>query len=377
MMRATQLAARLAAAFALLACEAPDPAPAVRAPVVATARVVAVDLEERIGASGELVARRQATLTAEVSGRVTAVRHIEGEPVQAGDVVLEIDRERRLLELDAAQARVAKALASLERQQRETERMRTLHESNVASVSRLEVAETDLKLAEASAAAERAQLGVAQRALADASVKAPFDGKLGRRHANVGQFVQVGTPLFEIVSLGPIEVVFHVSEIDSARASVGQKVDVTVAPYPDRIFEAVVISVSPTIDSDTRTLRVKALLPNGDGSLRPGLFAHTDLGVAVRRGVTFVPEEAVLQRAEGAVIFTLDEGSHVQRRIVTIGAFHEGSVEIVEGVAPGEIVVTRGQTGLVDGSLVRVSSGPVGARDAGLASTGVLASDAL
>jgi multidrug efflux pump subunit AcrA (membrane-fusion protein) len=85
----------------------------------------------------------------------------------------------------------------------------------------------------------------------------------------------------------------------------------------------------------------------------------------------------VLQRADGAVIFTLDRESHVQRRIVTTGAFHEGSVEIVEGVSPGDIVVTRGQTGLVDGSLVRISSGPVGGRDAGLASTGVLASDAL
>jgi membrane fusion protein (multidrug efflux system) len=376
-MRAVQVAASLASAFALLACGAPESTPEVKAPVVATARVVAVDLEERIGASGELVARRQATLTAEVTGRVTALRHIEGEAVRAGDVVLEIDRERRLLELDAAQAQVAKTLASLERQHRETQRMRTLHESNVASVSRLEAAETELKLAEANAAAERAQLGVAQRALADSSVKAPFDGKLGRRHASVGQFVQVGTPLFEVVSLGPIEVVFHVAEVDSGRASVGQEVNVTVAPYPDRTFEAVVISVSPTIDSHTRTLRVKALLPNADGILRPGLFAHADLGVAVRHGVTFVPEEAVLQRVDGAVIFTLDRESHVQRRIVTTGAFHEGSVEIVKGVSPGDIVVTRGQTGLVDGSLVRVSSGPHGARDAGLASTGVLASDAL
>ena len=376
-MRAASVVAQLALASGLLACDAPDPTPAVKAPVVATARVVAVDLEERIGASGELVARRQTTLAAEVSGRVTALRHMEGEAVRAGDVVLEIDLERRVLEIEAAQASVAKALASLERQQRETERMRTLHESNVASVSRLETAETELKLAEANAAAERAQLGVTQRVLADASVKAPFDGKLGRRHANVGQFVQVGTPLFEVVSLGPIEVVFHVAEIDSARALVGQKVDVTVAPYPDRTFEAVVISVSPTIDSDTRTLRVKALLPNGDGILRPGLFVHADLGVAVRQGVTFVPEEAVLQRSDGAVIFTLDRESHVQRRIVKTGAFHEGSVEIVEGAAAGEIVVTRGQTGLVDGSLVRVSSGPVGGSDAGLASTGELASDAL
>jgi membrane fusion protein (multidrug efflux system) len=236
-MRALNVAISLASGFVLLACGAPESAPEVKAPVVATARVVAVDLEERIGASGELVARRQTTLTAEVMGRVTALRHIEGEAVRAGDVVLEIDRERRLLELDVAQAQVAKTLASLERQRRETQRMRTLHESNVASVSRLEAAETELKLAEANAAAERAQLGVAQRALADSSVKAPFDGKLGRRYANVGQFVQVGAPLFEVVSLGPIEVVFHVTEVDSARASVGQEVAVTVAPYPDRIFE--------------------------------------------------------------------------------------------------------------------------------------------
>jgi membrane fusion protein (multidrug efflux system) len=332
-------------AFALLgACASGESESEVRAPPVATAPVVARDLEDCIDASGELVARLQTTLAAVVSGRVTRILREEGDAIALGEVVIEIDPERRRLEHEAAKARLAKADASLENERREVQRVRTLHDRDIASKAQLDTAETALKLAVAGAAAERAELGVSQRALDDANVAAPFAGLLARR--------------------------FHVSEIDSGRVRVGQKVELSVAPYPDRIFEASVAVVSPTIDSESRTLRVKAVLPNPDGLLRPGLFAHADLGVSVRRGVALVPEEAVLQRSDGSVLFAMREGNRVERRVVKTGRFHEGSVEILEGVAPGDVVVTRGHTGLVDGSTVRVVAGPASAPQAGLAHRG-------
>ena len=347
-------------AIALCACSQEQTRPLVQAPPVATAPVVALDLEERIEASGELVARLHTVIAAEVSGRVTELLRDEGDAVAQDDTLIEIDPERRVLELEAAKARTAQAEASLEKERRATQRVRTLHGQKIASKSRLDEADTELKLAEARAAAERAQLGVAQRAVRDASVAAPFGGLVARRFVNRGQFVQPGTALLEVVSLDPIDVTFHLPEIDSGRVSIGQKVRVSVAPYPERSFEATVDVVAPTIDRETRTLRVKATLTNPDGILRPGLFARADLGVATRRGVALVPEEAVLQRSDGSVIFALVEGNRVERRLVEIGAFHEGRVEIVAGAVPGEIVVTRGQAGLIDGAVVRVPEDPLG-----------------
>jgi membrane fusion protein (multidrug efflux system) len=193
---------------------------------------------------------------------------------------------------------------------------------------------------------------------------------------NVGEFVQPGAPLFDLVSLDPIDVVFHLSEIDSGRVALGQNVAVHVAPYPDREFQATVAVVSPTIDPGTRTLRVKATLPNPDGLLRPGLFARADLGVALRRGVVIVPPEAVLQRSTGPVIFVVGADERVARREVKLGAFHRDGVEVAEGVRAGELVVTRGHGGLVDGAAVRIaesdgapaSDHPVAPSPAGVAS---------
>jgi hypothetical protein len=99
-------------------------------------------------------------------------------------------------------------------------------------------------------------------------------------------------------------------------------------------------------------LRVKAQLANADRKLRPGLFARVDLGIAKRDGVAMIPEEVVLQRADGAVVFRALAENRVERRVIEVGAHHDGMVEVVRGLAPGDLVVLRGQAGLSDGELV-------------------------
>jgi membrane fusion protein (multidrug efflux system) len=352
----TRVILAVLAAAVGVACSQRDAAPVVEAPPVATAPVVAVDLEERIKASGELEARYHSFIAAEVSGQITHIVRDEGEPIAAHTPVLEIDPQRRELELAAARARSAQADARAVEARRHTERIRSLRERNAASQSKLDEAETALLVAESDAAAQGAQLGVAEQALDDATVCAPFDGVVGRRLVSEGDFVQVGTRLVELVSLDPIQVVFHLAEVDSGRVAVGQKVSVSVAPHPDEVFEASVDVVYPTIDPESRTLRVKATLANPDGRLRPGLFARADLGIRVRRGVPMVPEEAVLQRADGAVVFRVVAGERVKRRLVAIGEFRDGRVEIRSGLDAGDVVVTRGHSELVDGAVVRVTA---------------------
>jgi membrane fusion protein (multidrug efflux system) len=337
------------------------------APSVLAAPVVAVDVQERIEASGELLAPAHTTVAAEVSGRISEIRIPEGSAVEQGAVVLEIDPQRRQLEVDAARARVAQAQATLAREGRELERVRQLFEARVTSKAKLDEVQTALRLAQARAAADRADLGVAERALADASVQAPFAGLVARRLISIGQFVQPGTALFELVALDPIEVEFHLAEIDSSRVQLGQRIAVRVAPYPDEQFEATVTFVSPTIDPQSRTLRVKGAIPNPAGRLRPGLFARTDLGVALRRGVVMVPEEAVLLRSDGSVLFKLEEGNRVRRLVVQTGLEQRGLIEVRGGVRPGDRVIKRGHAGLIDGALVALRDEEGGPGESGVA----------
>jgi membrane fusion protein (multidrug efflux system) len=292
----------------IMACGAGDDGEELGAPPVVITNVELRDLEERIAATGELLAKEEAQIASEVSGRITEILVDEGEAVEAAQVLLEIDPERRNLELANARAGLAEAA--------------------------------------------RARVGVAERAVRDASVRAPFAGLIARRDVSRGEYVNVGQPLFELVALDPVEVEFYLAERDSSRVVVGQEVRVTVAPFPGETFHGVVTVISPTIDVRTRTLRVKAQIDNADGRLRPGLFARADLGIAVREAVLLVPEEAILLRSDGSVVFRRAEGNRVERVIVETGEHRGNRVEIARGLAPRDQVVTRGQAGLVDGALV-------------------------
>ena len=336
------------------ACSSEQERRVVSAPPMATAPVLSIDLEDQIDASGELLALQHAEIASEISGRITQIVLNEGSAAEEGATVVEIDPERRELELMTTRAGLVEAETALREQRRDTEWVRELHRRSVAAEADLDQAETQLQLVDSRLSAARARAGVAERALGDASVRAPFSGLVARRFVSVGEFVQPGTKLFELVSLDPIEVEFRLAEVDSSRVAVGQRVAVRVAPYPDEVFEARVTVISPTIDTRTRTLRVKAALDNMEGRLRPGLFARADLGVSRRSGVLMVPEEAILQRSDGSVVFRMAGEDRVQRQVVQTGAFRNGRVEVVSGLDARDQVVTRGHTSLVDGSTVMV-----------------------
>ncbi len=344
-------------ALALAAgCGGSGPTEEPKLPPVTVAPVTVRDVDDRIVGTGELITQNQAQIAAEVSGRVTEIVREEGSTVAAGDVVLEIDPERREMELTSARAGVAEAEAGVAEQRRELARVRELFAKEIASKSQLDQAKTALRTGESRLAAAQARAQLSDRAVRDASVSAPFAGQIGQRTVGRGDYVNVGQKLFELVAVDPIEVEFHVSERDSARVHPGQKVRVSVSPFPDEQFEASVSVIAPTIDPRTRTLRVRAQLPNSDGRLRPGLFARVDLGISYRKDVMLVPEEAILQRADGAVVFRVNGEGTAQRLVVETGAHLDGAVEVLQGLAPEDRVVTRGHTDISDGVRVAVRS---------------------
>jgi RND family efflux transporter MFP subunit len=239
MLRRSLRGAGVPSLLLLLACGGGgDDGQAVRLPPVTVEPVRVQSLEDRIEATGELLAPERAEIAAEVPGRVTEILVPEGTRVEAGTVVLEIDRERRELEVASAGAQLAEAKAGLQEMARDAERIRTLHGRNVASDSRLDQAETQWALAKSRREAAEAALGVAQRALRDASVAAPFAGFVARRMVSRGEFVNAGQPLFELVALDPIEVELHLPEVDAGRIALGQPLSLSVAPFPGEAFHA-------------------------------------------------------------------------------------------------------------------------------------------
>jgi membrane fusion protein (multidrug efflux system) len=346
------LAVTLAALLAALGCgeEAVQEQDLAR-PVVVVPVVVSA-LEERIEATGELDAKERAQVASEVDGVVTELAVDEGDRVEEGALLLAVDPEKRALAVANVRALLNDAQATLAEAEREAARVRKLHGSGIASDQALDKVETGLTRARSRLESVRAELGVAERALRDANVRAPFAGWIARRDVSRGEYVRPGQPLFELVALDPIEVEFSLAERDSARVAVGQQVAVRVSPYPEETFLGQVTVISPTLDPRTRTLRVKAQIANPDGRLRPGLFARADLGVARREGALLVPEEAVLQRADGEVVFTVTPDDKAHRVLVTTGMQKEGQVEIVTGLAAQDQVVVRGHSALVDGAPV-------------------------
>ena len=331
-------------------------------PAVSAARVEAVDLTQRIRASGDLNAKLHTTVAAEIEGRVTEIAAEEGSRVDRDAVVLELDPERRQLELAAARARLTQSRAQYGKERRQTERVRKLSTQEVASQQQLDEAEAALALAYAEMTAARAEVGVLERALQDASVAAPFAGRVARRHVELGEFVQKGDALFELVDLDSLELVFSLTELDTERVAVGDPVELEVAPFPDERFSGTVSFVSPTVEPATRTLRVKAEVPNREGRLRPGLFARVQLRGEGKPQALMVPEEALIQHTEGALLFRIGEDDRVQQVAVRTGATHQGRVEVRGAVSVGDRIVRRGHGGLADGALVSVVEGPRSAR---------------
>ncbi len=340
------------ALLAPIACsEAPVETIELAKPVVVRL-VESVSFEEGLEATGELIAKDHATIASEVPGRITELAVQEGQRVAEGDLLLAIDPEKRELELRNSKAMLTETRASLSESERELARIRTLHGQQIASEQALDKAVTALALARSRLEAAEAGVGVASRALQDAQVRAPFGGLVAERMVSRGEYVQVGQALLDVVALDPIEVEFSVAERDSARVKEGLQVQVHVAPYPDEAFTGSVSAISPTIDSRTRTLRVKARIPNTDGRLRPGLFARAGLGVARREGVLMVPEEAVLLRAEGEIVYVATKDNRVDRIQVKTGVRRDHQIEILSGLTVGQEVVVRGHAALSAGTLV-------------------------
>ena len=342
---ATLLAALASVAFAVLLAGCAEPDSDAREAVTTTPTAIPVVTQparvEPMGIEIEAVGTTQANesveVTSKASNTVTAIRFQEGEVVERGAVLVEMDATQ-------LRANLAEAQASLARSRSQYDRSRDLQSRQAMSMADLEQVEAALK-------ADEARVAAAQARLDDTIIRASFSGRTGFRHVSVGSFVSPGTVITTLDDTSIIKLDFTVPETYLFVLSRGLPVKAAAAGLPDRLFEGVVTNMDSRIDPVTRSVTVRAEIPNPDGLLRQGMF----MTVALQGEVTptlLVPEEALVPERGHAYVFVVNDNV-VERREVHTGKRRPGFVEIVDGIAEHERVVVDGTQNVRDGSVVQ------------------------
>jgi membrane fusion protein (multidrug efflux system) len=308
---------------------------------VVTATVKRVPLPLEIEAVGSAFATQSVDITSKTGNTVTAIHFAEGQFMHRGDVLIELDSTQVRAELAGAEAALAESQAQYERS-------RQLESSQVFSRSQLDTIEATLKT-------NQAAVGVARARLADTVIRAPFDGRTGFRSISVGSLVSPGTVVTTLDDTSVIKLDFTVPQTYLSVLQRGLVITARANGFPGRDFEGHIAVLGSRIDPVTRSITVRAELPNQDGLLRPGLFMTVSLR-AEAAPVLVVPEAALVPEQGEMFVFAVVDGQS-DRRKVTIGRRKPGIVEITSGLKEGERVITDGTLKVHDGA--RVTEAPV------------------
>ena len=356
---------------------------------IATTTVESRPIERFIRVTGSLHADEQAEVSAESGGRVIATPVERGTRVAEGAILIRVSPAEAAAQLQEAEANasqiearlglrdgaaftpktvpdVMNAQASLEFAEAEFARIRSLLDQKVVSQSEFDQRRTQVEAARqqyqmAQNAAEqsyrslqaaRARVALARKTVADTSVRAPFSGLVAERLVSEGDYVTRGTKIATIVRIDPLRVELTIPEQAVSLIKVGQRVKLTVDAYPNEVFDATIRFVSPALRADQRALTVEAITANPDGRLKPGLFATASIQQPESAAALLVPRSAVETISGTSRVYVLKDGV-AEERIVTTGDRVGETIEIVSGVAAGDVIAADPKGRLADGTPVR------------------------
>ncbi|MCB1877276.1 MAG: efflux RND transporter periplasmic adaptor subunit [Chromatiales bacterium] len=322
-MRPTYLLPLLLALFVSASWAAKDDKPV---PVIA-AQVQTERLADRVEALGTLKANESVTLTANVTETVSAIRFDDGQRVKKGQVLVEMTNAEEQALLAEARARLAEA-------QRQYDRVKALEAQRSVSQSLVDERKRDLDTG-------RANLVAIESRLADRLIKAPFAGLLGLRNISPGALVEPGDLITTLDDDTVMKLDFAVPSLFLPDLKPGLAIHAKARAYGERTFDGEIRSIDSRVDPVTRSILVRALIPNPDLSLKPGVLMQVELLRNPRDGLV-VPEEALLQQGRQHFVIRVGEGEVAEKRQVKIGMRRPGMVEIVSGLALGDRVVIEG-----------------------------------
>lgn len=303
-------------------------------------------------AVGDLAAVHQVNVTSDVNGRITNILFTSGSSVKAGTPLVQLFDGPEQGDLANYKAQSTMAELSLDRAKQLAARQFG----------------AQVTVDQAQSQYDQAQAGIAktQALISQKLVRAPFDGELGVRKVEVGQYLTAGTQIVSLTDLSNLFLNFTVTEKDSGTLKVGQTVRIKVDAFPDRAFEGKITTIEPQISTDTRNIRVQATIANPEKILKPGMFASTTVVLPDKPPVITVPETAVDYTLYGDSVFLIEEkkaedgktGLVATRTFVQTGNRIDGRAEILKGLKVGDRVVALGQLKLQSGAAVTISTNP-------------------
>jgi membrane fusion protein (multidrug efflux system) len=251
------------------------------------------------------------------------------------------------VETDRYRLQVEKANAALKRLQTDHQRKKELFDKELVSAEDFERVSAELQ-------AQKAAYELAVLDLEYTSIRAPISGYVSERLIRAGNLVKLHDPVYRVTSYDPLLAVLHVPERELSILRKGLLVSMALDAWPGKEFSGEIIRISPVVDPGTGTFRVTAVVRDGDSMLKPGLFGRVEVLYDLHENVPVIPRSAVITEDERNHVFVVDEAGSASRRNVRLGYEREGLVEVLTGVASGEVVVTAGKGSLSDGAQVEV-----------------------
>jgi len=304
----------------------------------------------RLSAIGTMAAVQGVTVSADLPGIVDRIAFDSGKPVNVGDVLVELDTRQEQAQLAAAEA--DRDLAKLN-----FDRLEGL-------VNLRAIARADYDRAAAEQKRTEANVGEIRATIARKSIRAPFSGILGIRQVNLGQYLSAGDPVVPLQSLDPIYVNFGVPQQDAGQARIGRAVRIKTGDVAAAVFGGKVTAINSVVDEATRNIQVQATVSNPRGRLRPGMFVEAEVLVGASRRIVALPASAISYAPYGDSVFVVAEMKNpkgevyrgVRQQFVKLGPAQGDQIAVLEGLKPGEEVVTSGVFKLRNGAAVLVNN---------------------
>lgn len=296
-------------------------------------------IAEEVSAVGTLLANESVMIRPESDGRIAAIHFSEGQLVRKGDKLVSLDSSE-------VEAQLAAADSELTLNRSRMQRAEELQAKNFISAQALDEARENLNKSVARQMEVKARLD-------KMTVRAPFEGMAGLRQVSPGAYVKAGQDIARLEGIGTLKADFRVPELFLRKIRVNQEAQVGVDAFPGETFRGAIYAIEPSVDEQTRTVLLRAKIPNPGARLKPGMFARVTLVLDIRDNALIVPEQALVPRGGERFVFRAVDGKAVLAK-VEIGLRRPGEVEILQGLKAGESIVVDGQLRLQDNAPITV-----------------------
>ncbi len=322
--------------------------------LVTVKKVKVMNANIYISSPGYFIPYTTANVSSRTAGQVVKIYAHDGNMVHAGEVLAVIDRTKAYYALKAQHGVVNKDKADLALALSTLKRDKMLYKQKLLTPLEYDTAVSNYKMALSALNSDKSVLGIDAKNYRDTLIKSLINGIVYKRNINLGDYVPINKVAYEIVSLKPLEMEFHISQSQISQIKKGQTVLAKVKGFPHKIFSGKIYFISPQLNAQTRMVRVKAIFKNDKSILRPQLFANVDIKVKKINNGLFVPEASLRTGLTGNFIF-IDKNNKAYIKKVKTGTTKNGYIQIVKGITKNDYVIVKGSNLVRNGQKVSVA----------------------